>query len=59
VKSQKKKDKSTPCFKKHAIDQDNMKMPLMRFRKSKKNKHDVFGKEMTPSYNVLCKTVIP
>ena len=36
------------------LEQDNMKMPLMRFRKSKKNKHDVFGKVMTPSYNVLC-----
>jgi hypothetical protein len=36
-----------------------MKMPFMQFRKSKKNKHDVFGKVMTPSYNVLCKTVIP
>jgi len=59
VKSQKKKIKVHHVLRSMLLEQDNMKMPLMRFRKSKKNKHDVFGKVMTPSYNVLCKTVIP
>jgi hypothetical protein len=62
MKSQ-KKIKVHHVLRSMLLDQDNMKMPLMRFRKSsssdiqisiKKNKHDVFGKVMTPSYNVLC-----
>ena len=50
MKSQ-KKIKVHHVLRSMLLDQDNMKMPLMRFRKSKKNKHDVFGKVMTPSYN--------